>query len=182
MRFLKPRAIWEKIVASGTKNISDMLPTISRDFEEAGIHYCFVGGMSLHPHNYVRETQDLDILVSKDSVEKIHSHLIGKGYMLRPGAKNNMRCTLTSPPIMIDILVEGQANDGFELPDPRKIRKKTFGMWYASLHGLIMLKLRSNRGRDHDDVRRLIEFNDLKPHDAASLPTDLQEKFIELCS
>lgn len=47
------------------------LKTIIQDFEEVGIDYCVLGGLSLAIYNYDRATDDIDILVSRDSVLKL---------------------------------------------------------------------------------------------------------------
>lgn len=141
---------------------------IARDFERSGITYCLIGAIALGMHNYQRATDDVDVLVSLDTHHLVHEHLVGLGYIYRPGTKRNLYKINPVKNIEVDVLVEGDNNNGFLLPNPKLIRQKLSGVWYASLPGLIDLKLRSNRVKDQSDVRGLIESNDLSVNDFKS--------------
>lgn len=152
------------------------LTAMHQDLTEAGIEYCVIGGLCLIPHNYERATQDIDILVSKSTANNL-TKLHGLGYNLRPGATNNMFMYGGIRKIPIDVLIEGQLQNGFIMPNPKVIRQKINGIWYASLPALISLKLQANRTQDIADVHKLIELNELDINFANQLSLNVQEKF-----
>ena len=51
------------------------------------------GGMALFLHGYRRFTEDVDILVSRDGLKKIHEHLDGLGYVPPFTGSKNLRET-----------------------------------------------------------------------------------------
>jgi len=181
MNFLdkKQQFAFLKQLMEMANNPLNQASSVHQDFTEAGIEYAIVGGVALAPHNYERSTIDIDVLVSKATVsnlEKLH----GRGYNLRPGATNNMFMYTATRKIPIDILVEGQVNNGIALPDPKKIRQKISGAWYASLSALISLKLEAGRVQDIADVRKLIEANELSSDYSKSLQISVRDKFLSL--
>jgi hypothetical protein len=163
-------------------NPSNLVGTITRDFEEAGIIYCVIGGMSLSPYNYARYTDDVDLIVSKDTFKLIKKHLVGKaGYVNRPGSTKNISYQLSSgKKIPIDILIEGDKENNFIIPSPKDIRTKINGIWYVSLLKLIELKLESSRPRDLQDILNLIINNELTQKYSVNLAKQYQKKFVDL--
>lgn len=156
------------------------LDTIVQDFEEVGIDYCIIGGMSLPIHNYKRQTHDVDILVSKESFLKIEKYLIGQGYTRRPGSSKNLYFYTGTKKIPIDILVEGDNESGFILPNPQKIRYRTSGAWYIDLPQLINFKLNAKEPRHINDVINLIKANKLDKTFAKKLPVSIRQEFLKL--
>src|SRR5215471_11231962 len=57
------------------------LEAMTRRLDELGIPYAVVGGMALFVHGFRRFTEDVDILVSRDGLKKIHEELEGRGYL-----------------------------------------------------------------------------------------------------
>ena len=159
-----------------------LIKTITRDFEEAGVTYCVIGGLSMSPHNYSRYTEDVDIIVSKDTFKLIQKNLVGKaGYVNRPGSSKNISYKLDNgKKIPIDILVEGDKESNFTIPGPKDIRTKINGIWYASLPKLIELKLESSRPRDLQDVINLIINNELTKDYTVNLEKQYKDKFLKL--
>jgi len=153
--------------------------SVAKDFEAVGVKYCVVGGLALGAHNYIRATEDIDLLVSKDTFHLIDEKLVGLGYTYRPGSKN-LHYHAPGKKIEVDILVEGENNEGFVLPSPVAIRQKLFGVWYADIRSLIILKLSSKRARDKSDVLSLIEANSLEKSWVSNVPLALQMKWLSL--
>jgi len=150
---------------------------VAQDLNELKIVYCVIGGVALSPHNYIRHTEDIDILVAKRDVPKLKG-LIGCGYTYRPGSKKNMYFhTSAGGRIPIDILYEGDNKDGFVMPNPKSIRTKIGGVWYISLVKVIDMKLTTARPGDLQDVLQLIWYNELGPDFADQLPLSTRSEF-----
>ena len=142
-------------------NILELLQTIAEDFDNCKIDYCVIGGQSLRLYNYIRATNDIDILVSKESFYRIGECLIGRGYILRPGSNKNMYVMLNNGRYPIDVLVEGDIEGDFILPSPKGIRSRYEKIWWINLPKLIEFKLQAGRKQDLADVHNLIVENDL---------------------
>lgn len=149
-----------KMVIESFKNPLSFVYDVSRDFKDQGIDYAIIGAISLGVHNYIRHTDDIDILVSKKTSHLL-KNLIGNGYTLRPGSNKNMYFHSPVGKIEIDILIEGQREGDVMMPDPIKIRNKISKVWYINLPNLIDLKILSGRGQDIEDIKSLIRENDL---------------------
>lgn len=169
----------DKIKSIAVLNLHHHLQSIDSDFRAVGIEYAFVGGMALMPHNYIRMTQDIDILVSKETAHNLVK-LHGRGYTLRPGATNNMYLHVGDSRVPVDILIEGQNQDGIIMPDPSPIRTRINGVWFVTLVNLIKLKLQANRPQDLQDVAQLIEANRLSSTYVENLPEALHQRFLSL--
>ena len=154
------------------------LSSIVRDFDECGIDYCVIGSLAVRCHNYLRFGSNIDVLLSKESYPKIEQFFIGNGYSYRPGSDRHLYVELLGGRIPLDIYVEGEKRgDGLPLPDPRTLRIKVLGRWYASLSLLITLKIRAD---DLGDVFEMIGKNDLKEDFADSLAPDVRKKFVQM--
>src|SRR5689334_14363396 len=57
------------------------LHKIADRLKQLGIPYAIVGGMALFRHGLRRFTEDVNILVTKDSLKTIHEKLDGLGYV-----------------------------------------------------------------------------------------------------
>jgi hypothetical protein len=89
---------------------------------EEKIPYAILGGMAIALHGYLRATSDVDLLTTKEGLDKIHARLVGRGFVLAfPGARKRLRDAETA--VMIDILTTGEyPGDGkpkaVQFPDP----------------------------------------------------------------
>ena len=73
----------------GKSAVHATLEKITRRLNELHIPYSVVGGMALFFHGLRRFTEDVDILVNREGLEKIHRELEGLGYVpLYSGSKN----------------------------------------------------------------------------------------------
>ena len=138
---------------------------IAQRLNALGIPYAVVGGMALFRHGLRRFTEDVDILVTRQDLKKIHEKLDGLGYV-RPFAKSkNLRDTEFG--VRIEFLTTGAyPGDGKQkpvaFPDPSDVSFEAEGIRYINLEPLIELKLASgmtNPGRLKDlaDVQELIK-------------------------
>src|SRR3954467_8803203 len=57
------------------------LHKVTQRLKSLGIPYAVVGGMALFRHGLRRFTEDVDILVTKPDLKKIHEELEGRGYL-----------------------------------------------------------------------------------------------------
>jgi hypothetical protein len=166
------------------------LHAISERLNSLGIPYAVVGGMALFRHGIRRFTEDVDILVTKDDLKRIHRELEGLGY--RPPFNKSKHLRDTTLGVKIEFLTTGDyPGDGKEkpvsFPDPRLVSFEAEGINYINLEKLIELKLASgmtNPGRLKDlaDVLELIRVLDLPPEFSDRLDPFVRETFGALWS
>lgn len=164
------------------------LRRVTKRLEELGVPYAVAGGMALFFHGYRRFTEDVDILVSRDSLKVIHENLEGLGYLPPFRGSKNLRDTEFG--VKIEFLVSGDyPGDGkpkpVSFPDPAEAGTEIHGIRFLSLEKLIELKLASGltnprRGQDLVDVQNLIEHLQLPEDFALRLNPFVQNKFREL--
>ncbi len=169
-----------KLVNIVSGDIHNIATEIAKDFNELNLEYCIIGGIALAPYNFSRATEDVDFLVSKKAFKTIESELIGRGYTFIPGSKKNMWYHSGTKKTRIDILIEGDRNNGQLMPNPLSVRKKISGVWYLSLTHLIEFKIIAGRPQDLVDVIRLIKENSLDKDFSLKLDNKLRTKFLEL--
>ena len=149
---------------------------IARRLDELGVPYVVVGGMALFAHGLRRFTEDVDLLVTKADLQRIHDALEGLGYL--PPHRHSKHLRDTELGVRIEFLTTGDyPGDGKEkpvaFPDPQTVGLDIDGIKYVTLEKLIELKLASGmsnakRMRDLSDVLDLI--------DALKLPQNLAEQ------
>lgn len=168
--------------------VQDALHRICKKLNGLGVPYAVVGGMALFQHGLRRFTEHVDILVTRESLERIHEQLEGLGYV-RPFAKSkNLRETATG--VRIEFLLTGDyPGDGkpkpLPFPDPAGVSVEIDGIRYLNLPTLIELKLASGmtnvlRAKDIGDVVGLIETLKLGPEFGPRLNAYVRERFVEL--
>lgn len=153
------------------------LRRLARDLEAESIPYAIIGGMALNLWGYTRETVDVDILLTRQGVEKLRERLVGRGYVAAfSGANKSFRDAQTQT--KIEVLITGEyPGDGkpkpVSFPDPSEVGVDRDGYRVIALEKLIELKLASglsapHRLQDLADVQRLIA--------VISLPRNLSEQ------
>ena len=181
------RRVDEFFMAEGP--VHKTLRTLARRLSEEGIDYALAGGMALVLHGYRRETEDVDVLLSRDGREAFRGKLTGRGYLpLFPGARKTFRDTGTG--VEIDIITEGDfPGDGkpkpVSFPHPRAASTEIDGVRVLTIEKLIELKLASgmtapHRLRDLADVQELIKVLGLDARMAQQLDPYVQAKYLEL--
>ena len=163
---------------SGRGPIHTTLRRLADRLDREHISYAIIGGMALYLLGYVRQTVDLDILLSKDGLERFRERLVGRGYVPAfGGAAKSFRDTETG--VRIDFIGAGEyPGDGkpkpVSFPDPAESSVTAGDYRVISLEKLIELKLASGLSASHRqlvdlaDVQRLIE--------ELSLPVELSER------
>ncbi len=161
---------------------------IARRLHEAGIGYAIAGALCLGAHGVVRATEDVDVLITKDGLERFKAEWLGRGYVnLRAGGKA-VRDTVNG--VKVDFLLAGDyPGDGLPkpvvFPEPSGDAISDGDPVVLSLPRLIELKLASgmtapHRLQDLADVLRLIEVRRLPRELATDLDPWVREKFDEL--
>src|SRR5882724_12173312 len=87
---------------AGKGMLNTTLERIARTLENRGIDYVVIGAIALNQHGYRRFTEDIDLLLTKEGLEKFRDELIGLGY--RPafaGSTKTFRTTAENVPIEI---------------------------------------------------------------------------------
>jgi hypothetical protein len=156
--------------------------------EALGVPYAVVGGMALFLHGYRRFTEDVDILVTREGLTRVHEELEGRGYLPPFTGSKNLRDTEYG--VKIEFLVAGDyPGDGkpkpVSFPDPAGVRQEVDQVKVLNLDKLIELKLASgitNPGRMKDlaDVQEMIRALKLADTVAERLDPFVREKYREL--
>lgn len=164
------------------------LRKIARRLETLGVPYAVAGGMSLDAHGFRRLTVDVDILVTREGLKRIHEGLEGLGYMPPFAGSKNLRDTEHG--VRVEFLIAGEfPGDGkskpVAFPDPGQVNVEINGVRYLSLPALVELKLASgmtNLGRLKDlaDVQELIKALVLPADFADQLNPYVRDKYLEL--
>ena len=165
------------------------LQNLTRRLGEVNIPYALVGGLALAAHGFVRMTQDVDILMTREGLKTFKEKFEGRGYVSAfAGAQKTFRDTETQ--VRIEILVTGDyPGDGkpkpVAFPDPSVVFTERGGMRIISIEKLIELKLASgmsapHRLRDLADVQDLIATLKLPIEFAESLDESVRETFRQL--
>ena len=169
--------------------VQDALKKIARRLAELEIPYAVAGGMALFHHGFRRFTEDVDILVARESLEQIHLALDGLGYV--PPFKGSKNLRDADSGVKIEFLVAGEfPGDGkpkpVAFPEPSdEITKESDGVRYVNLQTLINLKIASGmtnpgRMRDLADVQDLIKHLALTRDFAEQIHPYVQDKYREL--
>ena len=164
------------------------LHKIATRLNDLGIPYAVVGGMALFQHGLRRFTEDVDILVTKEDLRRIHEKLDGLGYLPPHPRSKHLRDTELG--VRIEFLTTGEyPGDGKKkpvvFPEPRPVSFEADGVRYVTLPTLVELKLASgmtNAGRlkDLSDVLELIKLLDLPSGFVDQLNPFVKDKFSEL--
>ena len=144
--------------------------------------------MALFAQGFQRFTDDVDILVNREGLTRIHEALDGRGYL--PPFENSKNLRDTELRVKIEFLITGDfPGDGkpkpVAFPDPAQVAVDLQGIKYLSLPVLIELKLASGmtspqRNKDLVDVEQLIEVLDLPDSLAEQLNPFVQAKYRQL--
>lgn len=164
------------------------LRKITRRLDALNIPYTVVGGMALFRHGLRRFTEDVDLLVTRENLHRIHEHLAGLGYV--PVHKNSRNLRDAELGVRIEFLTTGDfPGDGkpkpVAFPNPTEVSIDHEGIQFIRLEKLIELKLASGmtspgRLRDLADVMEIVRAMKLPREFGSRLDPYVQPKFDEL--
>jgi hypothetical protein len=155
--------------------VHDTLKRLTKSLDELQIDYVIAGAMGMFLHGFRRFTEDVDVIVTREGLAKIHEELVGRGYVRPFAASKNLRDAQNG--VKIDFIISGQfPGDGkpgpVPFPIPSDVAEVLDGIRVVALPRLIELKLASgqvqHRLKDLGDVQELIQH--------LKLPLDLAEQ------
>ena len=168
--------------------VQKSLRRITGRLNDLGIDYAVVGGMALFLHGFRRFTEDVDILVTREGLQRLHEALEGSGYRPPFAGSKNLRDTENG--VRIEFLVAGEfPGDGkpkpVAFPEPGLVAVEQEGIRLLNLNALIELKLASGmtglaRLKDLADVQEVIKMLALPEALAEQLAPYVQERYKEL--
>lgn len=173
----------------GQGKLNNTLSRLAADLKSRGIDYVVIGAVALFAHGYRRFTEDIDLVLTVEGLQRFHSELVGLGYVPAfPGARKRLRSTLDG--VSIEVMTAGEyPGDGkpkpVTMPAPKEAAIEIDGIQYLTLEKLIELKLASgmtapDRLKDLADVQELIKIRELPEGFAERLDPYVREKFLEL--
>jgi hypothetical protein len=163
------------------------LRNLSRSLNELGVDYGVAGSMAMFLHGFRRFTEDVDVLVTREGLTKIHEALEGRGYVKPFAASKNLRDARTG--VKIVFLISGQyPGDGkpgpIAFPVPRDASIELDGIRVLTLQKWIELKLISGklpaRRRDWADIQDSIRTIGIPRGFSVQLDPSLQELYLQL--
>jgi hypothetical protein len=73
----------------GKSLLNNALQRLASDLEEHGIDYSVIGAIALNQHGYRRFTEDIDLLLTKEGLNKFRDELVSLAYPPRSKARPN---------------------------------------------------------------------------------------------
>ncbi len=154
------------------------LRSLAARLDAEGIPYAILGGMALNIHGFVRETVDVDVLLTRESLERFRERLVGRGYVPAfAGALKSFKDAETG--VRIDVIAAGDfPGDGkpkeVVFPAPSGVAVDKGGIRVVPLETLLELKIASGLSAEH---RRLVDLGDVqRTIEVLKLPKELGEK------
>lgn len=168
------------------QDLQAALAEMKVSFEREEIPFAVVGALALRVHGYVRFTEDIDIVTTREGLDLIHQRLVGRGLIPRAaGLRKKLRDTVHK--VNIDVITAGEhagASDSplvYPHPEDAAFSLVDQGLRYATLETMVAVKLTSGtwgkRGQDLVDVERLIKANRLDESFTERLIEPLKELF-----
>jgi hypothetical protein len=148
-------------------DVYETLRRLAARLRDEGMEYAVIGGLALAAHGYRRFTEDVDILMSPETLRRFRDRFVGRGYLPAfATASKSFRDTITD--VKIEVMTTGEyPGDGkpkpVSFPNPAEAREERDGLSVLPLVNLVELKLASGLTAPHRalidlaDVQRLIE-------------------------
>src|SRR6267378_3635847 len=173
----------------GEGKLNNALARLDADLKEHEIDYLVIGAIALMAHGYSRFTEDIDLILDSNGLDRFHNELVGLEYSPAfQGARKRLRSTRDGTPI--EIIAAGEyPGDGkpkpVSFPNPSETSVKIDGVKFPTLEKLIELKLASgmtapDRLKDLADVQELIKIRGLSNEFADKLNPYVREEFLKL--
>jgi hypothetical protein len=173
----------------GEGKLHGALGELCSDLEQSGIDYMVIGAVALLAYGYPRFTEDINLALTAEGLEKFHRELVGLGYAPAfPGARKRLRAARANVPV--EIIAAGEyPGDGrpkpVSFPVPASASVEIDGVRFVTLEKLVELKLASgmtapDRLKDLADVQELIKLRGLGADFAARLDLYVRDEFLRL--
>ncbi len=150
--------------------------------EKAGIPYAVMGGMAVSAHRHERTTKDVNILLTREGLERFRKLYVPKAY--DPLPERPRRFLDRRHRRAIDFLITGHFPGGgrpgpIPFPDPAQVGETIQNVRVVNLQTLIQLKLAARRHYDFGDVVNLIRVHNLDGSYLPRLHPSVRQDFIE---
>ncbi len=173
----------------GEGTLNKTLRRVADDLRRHDIGYNVIGAVALNNFGYRRFTEDINLLMTHEGLEKFKNELIGKGY--RPAFESaTKKFRTTAENVTVEIIVSGEfPGDGKSkpvvFPNPHENQVEIDGVKTMSFEKLVELKLASgmtapHRLKDLADVQELIKIRKLDACFAEKLNPFVRGKYLEL--
>jgi hypothetical protein len=173
----------------GEGRLNSTLKQLAADLEVHNIDYVVIGAVALLAHGYPRFTEDIDLVLTAEGLDKLHQELVGLGYAPAfQGSRKRLRARASG--VSVEVMVTGEyPGDGkpkpVSMPNPQTEFVEIDGVHFVSLEKLIELKLASgmtagDRLKDLADVQELIKTRRLPSEFVSLLDPYVRAKFLEL--
>lgn len=200
MTNVEPRSVTEVYAEAqryfmGEGNLNNALARLVAELKEHEIDYLVIGAVALMAHGYPRFTEDIDIVLTAEGLEKFRKELLGRGGWGVPigydSIPEDVKMVRSCPEgVVINLEMAGDyPGDGkpkpISFPDPSESSVEDKGVKFPRLEKLIELKLASgmtapDRLKDLADVQELIKIRGLSDEFAGRLNPYVREKYLEL--
>ena len=162
--------------------VHQSLRRLAKRLEKAGIPYAVMGAMAVNLHGARRTTDDVDVLLTPEGLQRFRQELLPKFY--KPTEGRSRRFTERKSGVQVDCLVTGhfpgRGRPGpFAFPDPQEVAVEIEKVQVVNLPQLIQLKLAARRHYDFGDVGFLIHVHNLDESFMEKLHPSVHQDFIE---
>ena len=173
----------------GEGKLNNALAQLVADLKEHQIDYLVIGAIALMAHGYPRFTEDIDLILTREGIDRFHAELVGLEYVPAfSGSRKRLKSTRDGSPI--ELIAAGEyPGDGqpkpVAFPDPADTSIEIDGVKFPTLEKLIELKLASgmtapDRLKDLADVQEIIKILNLSSEFTEKLNPYVRDKFVEL--
>jgi len=145
-----------------TFDIYEELALAIRALEDAGVDYAVCGGLAVAFHGFVRNTDDIDLVVRAEHIDKAMEALESAGFILKAGAiplpSQGITFYRTSKAVGEDLLPVDMLplpKDHEWLRNRKRIQWDEGELWVLSKPDLIAMKSTSKRAKDRIDIDEL---------------------------
>src|SRR5215831_2283878 len=127
--------------------LNNALSRLVADLRGHGIDYLIIDALALMAYGYPRFTEDIDVVVTPDGLERFHDELVGLGYKAAfEGARKRLRSTVDGTPI--ELIAAGEFPGDrkpkpVSFPNPSDAAVEIDGVNFPTIEKLIELKLAS---------------------------------------
>lgn len=155
---------------------------LAKRLERLRIPYAIMGAMAVNAHGARRTTDDVDVLLTPEGLERFRKQFVGKTYDQVEGRPRRFveRRSKVGVDVLVTGLYPGRGKSGpFPFPDPAKVSEEIEDVKVVNLPQLIQLKLAARRYYDFGDVVFLIRVHNLDESFMANLHPAVHRDFIE---
>src|SRR5438445_5378641 len=162
--------------------VHQSLRRLVKRLEKVGIPYAVMGAMAVNLHGARRTTDDIDVLLTGQGLDRFRRELAPKFY--KPVEGRPRRVVEKKSAVQLDVLVTGRFPGSgkpgpFAFPDPSEVAQEIEHIKVVSLPQLIQLKLAARRYYDFGDVVFLIRVHNLDETFLDRLHPSVHQDFIE---